>query len=112
MGEMKKELDSLMSALGKFQEHYPEQTGAFMKFLETTEKDGKLSRKTKKLISVALAVTAKCKGCIAFHTHGALKAGATKEEILEAAWVAGFMGGGPAVVHCQYVAEALKEFGK
>ncbi len=107
--DMKKELDNLMGALGKFQEHYPEQTGAFMKFMETTEKDGKLSHKTKELISVALAVTARCKGCIAFHVNEALKAGATKEEILEAAWVAGFMGGGPAVVHCQYVAEALEQ---
>ena len=30
MTEMKKELDNLMNALGKFQQHYPEQTGAFM----------------------------------------------------------------------------------
>ncbi len=110
MPEMKKELDNLMEALGNFQKHYPEQTGAFMKFLEATEKDGKLSHKTKELISVALAITARCKGCIAFHVHAALEAGASKEEILEAAWVAALMGGGPAVVHCQYVVEALEDF--
>ena len=107
---MKKELDNLMNALGKFQKDYPEQTNSFLGFLESVEKDGKLSRKTKELISLAIAVAVKCKGCIAFHVHEALKAGAKKEEIFEAAYVAVAMAGGPALVYMQYVAEAVKDF--
>ncbi|HBK57937.1 MAG TPA: carboxymuconolactone decarboxylase family protein, partial [Spirochaetaceae bacterium] len=39
----------------------------------------------------------------------ALEAGATEEEILEAAWVAVLMGGGPALMHAGLVLEALKD---
>lgn len=112
MGEMKKELNSLMEFLKESEKEYPEQTKAFFNFLGAVEKDGKLSHKTKELISLAIAVATKCKGCIAYHTHEALKAGATKDEIMEAAYVAVVMAGGPALVYCRYVAEALKEFGK
>lgn len=112
MGEMKKELGNLVKFLGNSEKEYPEQTKAFFNFLGAVEKDGKLSHKTKEIISLAIAVATKCKGCIAYHTHEALKAGATKDEIMEAAYVAVAMSGGPGLVYCQYVADAIKEFKK
>ena len=60
--------------------------------------DGALSTKTKELIALAIAVSARCDGCIAFHTHDALKAGATREEVMDALGVAILMGGGPSMV--------------
>jgi len=60
-------------------------------------KDGVLSNKIKELIAVGIAVTIKCKYCIRFHVAEAIKAGANRAEILEAAGVSIFMGGGPAV---------------
>ena len=48
----------------------------------------KLGEKTRQLISLAVAITTKCDGCIVHHTDAALKAGATKEEIAEALGVA------------------------
>ncbi len=84
---------------------------AFMAFVQQGEKDGALSSKTKQLISIALSVTARCQYCIAFHTRSAIEAGATRQEILEAALVAGVMGGGPAVAHLRYVVDACEQFG-
>jgi AhpD family alkylhydroperoxidase len=47
-----------------------------------------LGEKIRQLISLAVAVTTRCDGCIVFHTDAALKAGASKEEIAEALGVA------------------------
>ena len=43
-----------------------------------------LGAKTRELISLAVAVTRQCDGCIAVHTDAALKAGATREEMIDA----------------------------
>lgn len=67
--------------------------------------DGALSLRHKELMALALAVGMRCEGCIAVHVHDAIKAGATREEIVEAIGVAILMGGGPAMM---YGAEALK----
>ncbi len=84
---------------------------AFMEFVQQGERDGALSNKFKQLISIALSVTARCQYCIAFHTKSAIDAGATRQEILEAALVAGVMGGGPAVATLRYVIDACDQFG-
>ena len=39
------------------------------------------SDKTRELISIAVAITTRCDGCIGVHTDAAIKAGATREEI-------------------------------
>lgn len=72
--------------------------------------DGALSRKTKELIALAIAVSARCDGCIAFHTHDALKAGASGDEVMDALGVAILMGGGPAMVYAAQATEALAQF--
>jgi AhpD family alkylhydroperoxidase len=61
--------------------------------------DGVLTAKQKELIALAIAVAVKCRQCILLHVKKSLDAGATKEEILEAAQVAVVMGGGPAFTH-------------
>jgi len=38
-------------------------------------------------------------GCIAYHVHDALKAGASRPDILETIGVAIMMGGGPALMY-------------
>ena len=52
----------------------------------------------------------RCDGCIAFHVHDVLVAGASHEEVIEAIRVAILMGGGPSVVYGTQALEALKEF--
>ncbi len=71
---------------------------------EQVMKEGALSTKTKELITVALGIAALCEYCIKLHTPLAVRAGASKDEILEAAGVAMMMRGGPAVT---YVATEL-----
>jgi AhpD family alkylhydroperoxidase len=65
---------------------------------------GALERHVKELMALAIAICAHCQGCIAYHVHDALDAGATREQVIETIGVAVMMGGGPAVV---YGAEAL-----
>lgn len=73
-------------------------------------KDGALDKKTKELIALAIAVASQCDGCIAFHTHDALNAGASEPEVMDTLGVAILMGGGPAMVYAAHAAEALKDF--
>jgi AhpD family alkylhydroperoxidase len=72
--------------------------------------DGALSRATKELIALAIGIVDRCDGCIAFHVHDALKAGASREEIEEAIGVAIFMGGGPSAVYGSDAMAALAQF--
>ncbi len=53
--------------------------------------DGALSSKEKSLIALACAVAVKCEHCVKAHKEKALDAGATVDEILEAAAVAGLV---------------------
>ncbi len=72
--------------------------------------DGSLSGKTKELIALAIAITVRCDGCIAYHIHDALQAGASRAEIAETVGVAVMMGGGPSVVYGCQALQALEEF--
>jgi AhpD family alkylhydroperoxidase len=72
--------------------------------------DGALNRKTKELIALGIAIAARCDACIAYHVHDALRAGATRPEIVETIGVAMFMGGGPATMYGCQAFEALEQF--
>ncbi len=66
-----------------------------------------LGAKTRELIALAVAVTTRCDGCIAFHSDLARKAGATKEEVVEALGVAIALNEGAALI---YSARAMDAF--
>ena len=66
-----------------------------------------LGEKIRQLISLAVAVTTRCDGCIVFHTDAALKAGASKEEIAEALGVAMAMNAGAALIYSLRVMDAV-----
>lgn len=71
---------------------------------------GALNTKTKELMALSIAIAVRCNGCIAFHVHDALKAGASRQEIVETIGVAILMGGGPAMVYGCEALEALDQF--
>src|SRR2546429_5277650 len=50
--------------------------------------DGRIPRKYRELIAVAVAHTTQCVYCIEVHTKSAKKAGASKEEVVEAVLLA------------------------
>ena len=72
-----------------------------------TYQAGALDVKTKELIAIGIAIATRCDGCIGFHAKAAIKAGATREEILETLSMAIYMGAGPSMI---YAAEALRAF--
>lgn len=110
MGEMKKSVDDVMKMMVELSKQQPETMRHFKKFMGSTLEEGVLDTKTKELVAVGTAITARCKYCIAIHVEKALNAGATKEEILEVATVAILMGGGPAMTYIVEVKKALDEF--
>ena len=110
MGEMKESVDSVMQMMGEFSKQQPETLRHFKAFMGSVLKEGILDTKTKELVAVGTAITARCKYCIAIHVEKALNAGASKEEILEVSTVAILMGGGPAMTYIVEVKKALDEF--
>jgi AhpD family alkylhydroperoxidase len=88
-----------------------EVVNAFMGLLGADYKAGAVDTKTKELISVAIGVFSRCEYCIAFHVFKAYEAGATGEEIMEAAMVAVAFGGGPSMAYTvSLVKDSVKEF--
>ena len=74
----------------KFTESVSEELNdAFQNLAAQIMKDGALSSKEKSTIALACAVALKCEHCVKAHKRSALAAGASMEEILEAAAVAG-----------------------
>ncbi len=88
----------------------PGPMSGFAQIHQASVEEGALSTKTKELIALAIAISVRCDGCIAFHVHDSIKAGAARQEIAEAIGVAVLMGGGPAVVYGSEALEALRQF--
>lgn len=105
--ERLKEINDLVMRLKK---EMPEEIDSFLKFMSAAEKGGAIDVKNKALINTALAVAVQCEWCIALHVKEAVNAGATKEEILEAAMQAVLMHGGPALMYMIPVENAIKEY--
>jgi AhpD family alkylhydroperoxidase len=69
--------------------------------------DGALDAKTKELATLAISIAVRCDYCIALHVANCLKAGATREEIMDICGVAIAMGGGPSYTYAAFVLECL-----
>ncbi|MGC8544930.1 carboxymuconolactone decarboxylase family protein [Athalassotoga sp.] len=108
--DMNRYYDQFMDVMKTLGENSPEYIKGFGEFVKAGEKNGALSSKFKELISVALSVVTQCPYCVAYHVKNAIKEGATKQEIIESAMVAGVMGGGPAVAHIKLVIDACDQF--
>ncbi len=91
--------DTTKELAQKRRELAPEIYGAFRTFGQRVFADGALPSKTKQLIAVAVAHVTQCPYCIRGHTKAALRHGATREELMEAIWVAAEMRAGGAYAH-------------
>lgn len=100
-------LDALTGRLGA---DMPDTMGGFVSLHKNAIADGALSARTKELAALGIAIAVRCEGCIAYHVHDALAAGATKDEIVEIIGVAMLMGGGPALMYGAEAYEALEQF--
>lgn len=88
----------------------PEVLGGFGTLFQSVMKDGALSVREKELVALGIAVGERCLPCINLHVQKCLAAGATRQQVIEAASVAVMMGGGPAYTHLPLVIEALDSF--
>ena len=77
----------------------PAAASAFHDFNAAVFKPGALSPKTKNLIAVAVAHVTQCPYCIKGHTRAAMREGSSREELMEAIWVAAEMRAGAAYAH-------------
>jgi AhpD family alkylhydroperoxidase len=84
--------------------------GGFAALHRASTSEGALPTKTKELIALSIGIAVHCDGCIAYHVHDALAAGATRDEIVETIGVAVMMGGGPSVVYGCEALEAVEQF--
>lgn len=100
-----KQINQDQRAMGSaYKKASTETMSAFIALHQAALKEGALSVKYKELMATAIGIAARCDGCIASHVAGALRAGATRQELVETIDVAVLMGGGPSVI---YGAQAL-----
>jgi AhpD family alkylhydroperoxidase len=93
MGRMKEEAPGAISGFG----------GLFQKVMG----EGALTVREKELVALGIALGVRCTQCINLHVQKCLDAGATREQIVEAAAVALMMGGGPVYTNLPAVLDAL-----
>jgi len=87
----------------------PEPYDAFQKFSRKVFANGALTTKTKQLIAVAVAHVTQCPYCIRGHTKAAIREGATREELMEAIWVAAEMRAGAAYAHSALALDEMEK---
>ena len=92
----------------KLKECAPEIARGFGGMFQAVMKEGALSVREKELIALGVGLAVRCVPCINLHVKKCLDAGATKEQILEAASVAVMMAGGPAYTHIPIVMDTLE----
>jgi AhpD family alkylhydroperoxidase len=102
--------DQVSTTMARYRKENPDAMAGFMQLHKAGSSDGALSAKVKELIALGIGITVRCDGCIAFHVHDAIKAGASHEEIVDTIGVAILMGGGPSVVYGSLALEALEQF--
>jgi AhpD family alkylhydroperoxidase len=94
--------------LGELSKLSPDTLKGYLTLSAANSHTSRLGEKTRQLISLAVAVTTRCDGCIVFHTDAALKAGASREEISEALGVAVAMNAGAALIYSTRVLDAVE----
>ena len=105
--ERYKELSTWMDKLGVA---IPQTMRGFSELHKASITPGVLDSKTKELIALGIAITVRCEGCITFHVHDALQAGASKEEVAETVGVAILMGGGPSLMYGIEAMQAVSQY--
>lgn len=98
----------LMKVFSGIEQVNPDTMRGLQILSEAVPAGGSLGPKIRELIALAVAVTTRCDGCIAFHSNLAQKAGATKEELAEALGVAVALNAGAALVYSARVMHAFE----
>ncbi len=100
-------LEQRLEQLGK---ELPGPMTGFARLHRKAMEDGALPAKVKEMMALAISIVVGCEGCIAYHVHDALKAGATRQELLETIAVGLLMGGGPGSIYSAHALDAIDQF--
>ena len=84
---------------GKLKDLAPEQMQKFSEYHRAALADGKVGKKEKMLIALSVAHALRCPFCIDTYTDECLKAGITKEEMMEAVHCAATVSAGSVLTH-------------
>jgi len=91
----------------QLKEAAPNIARGFGGMFQAVMKEGALTVREKELIAMSIGLAVRCKPCIRLHVKKCLHAGATREQIIEAAGVAVMMQGGPSFTHIPEVVRTL-----
>jgi len=109
MGKTKEHFEKFRADVEKMKAQIPDTVQGFGGMFARIMKDGALTAKEKEFIALGIGVAMHCKPCIRAHTQKCLDAGASRQQILEAASVAVMMAGGPAYTHIPVVLDTLDD---
>ncbi len=104
------EYQHLEARLAQLGQELPGPMSGFARLHRKAVEDGALSAKVKEMMALAISIAVGCDGCIAYHVHDAVKAGATRQELLETIGVALLMGGGPGSIYAAHALDAIDQF--
>lgn len=107
MGTAREILTKRVANRKRLEEEAPNLYQGFNELMKRYYGPGTLERKYKELMAVTAAVATRCVPCLANHLSNAIAAGASKDEIFEAASIGVEFGGGPSFV---VVRDHLMEF--
>ena len=93
---------------GKMKKQTGDMINGFGNLFSNVMNEGTITALEKELVAVGIATAIQCEPCIKLHVKKCLDAGATKEQVLEAACVAVMMSGGPAYTHIPMVIDTLE----
>ncbi len=105
--ELRRQLEERLTQLGQ---QLPGPMSGFGRLHKKAVEDGALSGKVKELMALAISISVGCEGCIAYHVHDAVAAGATRPELLETIGIGLLMDGGPGSIYAAHALEAVDQF--
>ena len=100
-------LEERLTQLGQ---ELPGPMSGFARLHKKAVEEGALATKVKEMMALAISIVVGCDGCLAYHVHDAVQAGATRQELLETIGVALLMGGGPGSIYAAHALDAIEQF--
>ena len=105
--ETYRHLEERLTQLGQ---SLPGPMSGFARLHKKAVEEGALPAKVKEMMALAISIVVGCDGCIAYHVHDAVLAGATRPELLETIGVALLMVGGPGSIYAAHALDAMDQF--